>query len=295
MDQELIRAARRADLAEFLLLHHPDEVKKTGKCVYLRDHESVYTRLGYCGYTRFSSDETGNSIDFLRRYLGYSFQDAVRALTSGSDPVPEVQPVEDEYIKLPEMAEQPFKRVYAYLTQKRGIPARLIQYLIEEGLLYQEAMTGNAVFISRNKDFCELRGTSTHSSRPFHGIRRRRPECFWSLKTTLGQAVSVAYVCESSIDAISLFLLHAAAGVRESSAYVGIGGVRNQQTIDRIRDSVRTVIAVDNDDAGLECRKRNANLEHIVPTLKDWNEDLLHGIKPAQLYSNQNNPCISKI
>ena len=91
MDQELIRAARRADLVEFLVSHHPDKVKKTGNCVYLRDHESVYTRFGFCGYTRFSSDETGNSIDFLRKYLGYSFQEAVIALTSGSVTVPEVQ------------------------------------------------------------------------------------------------------------------------------------------------------------------------------------------------------------
>ena len=63
------------------------------------------------------------------------------------------------------MAEQPFKRVYAYLTQKRGVPAQMVQYLIQEGLLYQEATTGNAVFVSRNRDFCELRGTSAYATK----------------------------------------------------------------------------------------------------------------------------------
>ena len=105
----------------------------------------------------------------------------------------------------------------------------------------------------------------------------------------------MAYVCESSIDAISLLLLHISAGIREPAAYLSIGGVRNQQTIDRIRDSVRTVIAVDNDAAGADCRSRNSNLESIIPTMKDWNEDLQNGLKPAMLRSAQNSPCISKI
>lgn len=281
MDQELIRVARRTDLAKFLVTHHPDQVKRSGNCVYLCAHDSVYTRFGFCGYTRFSTGETGNSIDFLRKYLGYSFKEAVLALTNGAEAVPEIKPDSDQVnsrIKLPEAAEQPYRRVYAYLTQKRSFPSQMVQYLIQEQLLYQEASTGNAVFVSRAKDFCELRGTATQVEHSFHGIRRCRPDCFWSIKNIKDKAATVAYICESSIDAVSLLLLQLKAGYREPAAYISIGGVRNQQTIDRIRASVRTVIAADNDWAGSECRNRNANLESIIPSRKDWNEDLQNNI-----------------
>ncbi len=292
MDQELIRTARRTDLAKFLVTHHPDAVKVTGQCVYLREHDSIYTRFGFCGYTRFSSDETGNSIDFLERYLGYSFRDAVMALTATGTVVPE-KPLEysakASEIVLPTPDQKPYKRVFAYLTQKRGLPDSVIQYIIREGLLYQEAVTGNAVFISKDKDFCELRGTCSYSRQLFHGIRRCKPSCYWEFANTT-DSVQTAYICESAIDTISLFVLHHAAGIREPAAYVSIGGVRNQQAIDRIRESVNfTVLAVDNDSAGQECRDRNTNMEYILPAYKDWNEDLLHGVilSPAEPHSDR--------
>ena len=280
MDQELIRIARRTDLAKFLVAHHPDAVKVTGQCVYLREHDSIYTKFGFCGYTRFSSDETGNSIDFLRRYLGYSFQDAVTALTSSGITVPEklsAYNAKVNEIDIPTPDQKPYRRVFAYLTQKRGLPGLAVNYLIREGLLYQEAVTGNAVFINKEKDFCELRGTCSYTSQPFHGVRRRMPNCYWEFANTTKLA-QTAYICESSIDAISLFVLHHTAGIRELAVYVSIGGIRNQQAIDRIRETMNhTVLAVDNDSAGQECRERNANMEHILPAHKDWNEDLLRG------------------
>ncbi|MBR1683495.1 MAG: toprim domain-containing protein [Clostridia bacterium] len=283
MDQELIRKARRTDLAEFLLAYHPDAVKRTGSCVYLREYDSVYTRFGFCGYTRFSTGEKGNSIDLLVRYLGYDFKRAVEVLTSSGMPNvsdPSLSPssttshAEAPSIQYerPQPDEQPYKRVVAYLLS-RGIPEDTIRMLLSENLLYQEKGTGNAVFISRNQDFCELRGTIPGVT--FHGIRRKYPNCFWSMKSTSGR-VERAYICEGAIDAISLSVLHAMKGTSEAAAYVGIGGVTNQQPINRISKSVETIIAVDNDKAGQICREANARLQHIIPVYKDWNEDLQH-------------------
>ena len=34
------------------------------------------------------------------------------------------------------------------------------------------------------------------------------------------------------------------------------------------------ILAVDNEEHGEECRQRNPDLEHIIPTNKDWNQDL---------------------
>ena len=92
------------------------------------------------------------------------------------------------------------------------------------------------------------------------------------------EPLQIVYICESSIDAVSLYLLQKQGGLEEPAAYVSIGGVANQQTIDRISHSVRAVLAVDNDEAGQKCRDRNANLEAILPVRKDWNEDLVAGV-----------------
>ena len=58
------------------------------------------------------------------------------------------------------------------------------------------------------------------------------------------------------------------------TGYISIGGVANDATINRISHGIRTVLAVDNDPAGDLCRKRHGNLETIIPTNKDWNEDI---------------------
>lgn len=271
-----IQIARRADLADYLVTYHPNEVKITGHCVYYRNNDSIYTRFGFCGYTRFSTNETGNAIDFLVRYLKYSFIDAVNALADKGHIIPLSQPSYPADVKinfsLPVSAVSPFKRVYAYLNQQRKIPSEVINMLFREKLLYQEAETGNAVFLSRDKNFCELRGTL--SGTKFHGIRRADPSCFWSVRNSK-ERIQTAYICEGAIDAISLMILRKDEDQSKAVAYVSIGGVRNQQAIDRICASVHTVLAVDNDAAGEMCRNSNPNIEHILPEHKDWNEDLI--------------------
>ncbi len=57
--------------------------------------------------------------------------------------------------------------------------------------------------------------------------------------------------------------------------YASIGGAGKQTAIDRIKQFKQAVIAVDNDDAGAECRARNSELDSIIPVNKDWNEDLM--------------------
>lgn len=286
--EDKIRIARRADLGEFLVTYHPDAVKVTGHCVYLREHDSVYTSFGYCGYTRFSSTETGNSVDFLVRYLKYSFVDAVNILVEFGHTLPVGEPPGGHNGSgsciLPDQNAD-CRRVFAYLTKQRAIPPAMVNRLLQEKLLYQEAKTGNAVFVSRDRRFCELRGTNTFSLKPFHGIRREYPACFWSVRNT-AKKVETAYICESAIDAVSLLVLHENAEFHEPSAYVSIGGVRNQQTIDRINASVHAILAVDNDPAGQECRERNPAIESIEPILKDWNEDLqfLARVQPENQY-----------
>ncbi len=286
MEQKLIQQARKTDLAQFMQTHHPEEIRVSPGCVRLKRKSSLYTKPGYSGYTRFSTGETGNSIDFLTRYMGYSFQEAVAALTRTdmtvgpvmqgklSVPAPAEADIVEGTFHLPVPDEPPCRRVFAYLLH-RGIPKEVIGKLMREGLLYQEKSTGNAVFLSRAKDFCELRGT--YSGTVFHSVRRMRPDGFWSMTNTKSR-VEKAYICEAAIDAVSLCVLRAMDGEKEQAAFVSIAGVCNQSAIDRISKQVPTILAVDNDAAGEHCRRQNPNLEYLLPVRKDWNEDLLNRV-----------------
>ena len=97
------------------------------------------------------------------------------------------------------------------------------------------------------------------------------------------------YICEGAIDAISLYLVRAGTKINhaEQGLYCAIGGVANQQRIDRIKNyaadaGCQVVIAVDNDKAGEQCRQRNPDCRAWIPRLKDWNEGLLQQEKDFQ-------------
>ena len=161
-----------------------------------------------------------------------------------------------------------------YLTA-RGIPEETVLFLIQKGLLYQDSPHGNAVFVTPDEDYCEIRGTG---NKPFHGCREKRPYNFWYFLTDVKP--ETAYICEAAIDAVSLMLIHKQQGKTAPAVYVSIGGVANQQTIDRLKKRIPTVLAVDNDPAGKECRARNPEIPALIPVRKDWNDDLRNSYSP---------------
>lgn len=277
VSKEQIRAARQADLYEFLRARHANEVKIEGNSLRLKDNNSISIRRGYAGYKDFSSGETGNGIDLLTNYLGYTMQEAVLALagsTVATDTTVRTTapPPQAKDIELPAKA-QDYRKLFAYLLTQRKIPADIIQRLIDDGLLYQADQTNNAVFINRKGDFAELRGTL--SEKPFHGVLKTEADRFWSFEgspVTPGE-VPRAYICESAIDAVSLYLLHRTRGEDTQAHYCSIAGVANQKTIDRIKRHSRAVLAVDRDEAGERCRAQNKDIPHAVPKNKDWNDD----------------------
>lgn len=288
-----IRSARAAPLYDYVMARHGGRFRKTGSCLYLADRDGVYIRDGFPGYNDFSTGSHGNPIDFLVSYLGYGFVDAVVSLNSfrpqGSPGMAGgAAPPEERWngrggaaghadsrsrIVLPEAAPMPFLEMRAYLG-RRGIPPWLIDWLERTGLAYQDRVHNNIVFVNREKDYCELRGTLPHAGKPFHGCRKTGPDRFWYMYRNT-RRLDRAYVCEAAIDAISLYLIHSKTGDADSSLYVSIGGAFNQKAIRRVNGFLPATLAVDNDRAGEECRKRNPDLPYIIPVNKDWNDDLL--------------------
>ncbi len=276
--KEQVKIARKADLYAYLILNHSSLFKKEGDSLRMKDNHSISIKRGYSGYKDFETEETGNSVEFLVNYLGYDFVKAVLALCGDNISVPEMNISENVFTdKLPPSFPEPshngFKNLFAYLCN-RGIPNDVIQGLIDRKLLYQTQEKNNIVFINHERDWGEVRGTYTFGDKKYKGIvKNSRKDGFWWFRTSKDAAV--AYVCESAIDAISLYLLHCREEDPADAYYISIGGAGKQSAIDRIKKDIKTIIAVDNDEAGSECRKRNIDLECIIPELKDWNEDLV--------------------
>ena len=281
VDRSMIAQAQTADLHDYLRRAHPESFVKTPTNLYFKGNNSLVIHRGNYGYIDYATRETGNGIDFLMSYMGYSFQDAVLALSNGqrrkkliNTDVSSASPtVEAKKILLPAPAPFPHSRMYAFLI-KRKIPKVMIDTLVRRGLMYQDERTNNIVFTNPEKDYFELRGTFTFAEKPFHGCGKTRSDRFWYFRE--GDArCETAYITEAAIDAISLYLLHRKRGENTANkVYISIGGVSNNATIDRIRAQKHAVLAVDNDPAGELCRQRYKDLDYILPIHKDWNEDL---------------------
>lgn len=321
MTKEQYQQACAVDLAAWLLEHHPDLVTHKYGSVLLLADDHVSVKDGYNGYMNFRTGETGNNIDYLMSFLGYTYPEAVIALlefddegctVSGYDEYDQgsivINASKDRPFTLPAPA-QTARNVYAYLTN-RGIPADVVEDLIFWDRLYQSEQGNNCVFVTPEQDYCEIRGTNTYADRrckerneckyydsgehqwcqnaefcdqykpdPFHGCRKVSPDRFWYLPCGRSPYQTI-YICESAIDAISLYILHSNHSVSDSSVYISIGGVANQRTINRIKNHAcdkEIIIATDNDPAGDDCRNKNQELKTIRPVNKDWNEDLKKG------------------
>jgi len=271
-----IRKARKSDLLGYLQARHPDKIVPAGAGrARFVDHDScVITRgLGYCHNSR---NETGNSIDFLVNYLGYSFADAVEALCAfGGFAVSAVSDAKPLPMVLPARVEGPYQRLYAYLTG-RGISADTITRLVDSRLLYEDAEHHNAVFVAKDLDFAELHGTLTQI-RYKSVVSGSDPDGYWSCGAT--DNPETAYVCESAIDAVSLAELQYDPHAR----YCSIAGVKPNAVRRIIRDfpTSKVILAVDNDEAGSNLCDQFPDLSRQSPNLKDWNDDLRNSVVSA--------------
>lgn len=308
--KEQLQNARVADLHSFLLLHHPESFKIEGSSLRLKDNYSLSIKAGYSGFLDFASGDKGNSIDFLVKYMNYELDDAVFALcgelaTVSSKPQKSPPKTENLPARFPEPIKGSYKNLYAYLM-RRGISKDTIQMLIDLKILYQDSHN-NMIFANAERDWGEKRGTNSYADRrckhrnicnqysemehqwcsfmkacdryakdPFHGsICNCRHDGFWSFQT--GKHPTKAFVCEAAIDAISLYEIRRIKEMNDTAIYVSIGGAAKQPAIDRLKKHVQTILAVDNDASGAQCRQRNPDLEFIIPVRKDWNDDLLMG------------------
>ena len=173
-----MQIARETDLPE-LLSHLGYQVKRVGRFHTTAEMDSLRIKDRRTWF-RYSQNTGGDAITFLQQFCGKSFPEAVeyllafhgRARDSPAKAVPSVKrdEVQKPFTLPPRNTDD--RRVFAYL-RKRGIVAQVIQQFMNSGLLYEDAVHHNCVFVGRDESgqakYAGLRGTYDLDSPGFKG------------------------------------------------------------------------------------------------------------------------------
>jgi hypothetical protein len=279
IDQETIKKARQTDLPSFLK-SKGEPLKKSGKRYQHRDHDSLIIS----GHMFFwnSRQAKGNSLDFVRLFYGWSFEQAIEELTDdkGKTTLKPELPQEEEPKDLHISQAPDNKRVIAYLCQTRKIKYDLVKRLIDTHYLSQDEHN-NAVFkiYNEKRELVGAELVGTLSTVRFKRIAQGT-QAGYGFNITIGNPEKTLFF-ESPIDLLSFWSLNESK--LTAHRLVSLGGLRVdifQNTLERFSiDPITAYLCVDNDQAGkafiqtIQSKYTNIKV-HIPKLVKDWNDQL---------------------
>ena len=190
----------------------------------------------------------GGAIDLVMHAAGYDDREAVAYLRDnhGADAAVtaatwqrarEAQREAQEIVRhaerapvlVPDVDEDRWPRVRAYLTEERGLPPPLIDALHQESLIYADGRA-NAVFL-RVDDTGLISGASLRGTRPgsdFKGLtpgsRRDEGSFTFTIGAPIADRAPRYYIAESAIDALSWAALVAQAGEHGVHVFISTDG-----------------------------------------------------------------------
>jgi hypothetical protein len=272
-NKDQIKSARKAELSEIC--------NRLGLQLK-REKEGEYRVPGYGGlliegnhWFWHNQNKGGNAIDFCMQVMGLDFDTALRMCVGvdhveGIETRHKIKP--DFFLPAPNIDN---KRVYAYLCKARAIPARIVQEVIDLGLLYQD-IRGNCVFVCMDSKAAVLRGTMDKVQ--WRGMVEGSDASYpWVL---LGQSPNVVF-CESPIDCLSFSALFPQSRTYTICSINGLKISAVERAVAILRPKV-LVLAFDNDEYGLGMQaklvqkyKDSYKMAIRRPCNKDWNEDLV--------------------
>ena len=174
--EEQIARANETDLVSFLRARG-EKLKKSGKEYRWMKHDSL--TVNYNEWYRFSGSKGGHPIDFLMEFYNMSFPEAVKTLINelpGEDKqevkkmeqedagIHEGYPIPLEKVKLQlPKAYENNDRVREYLIKERKISEKIIDQMLAEGKIYEDAVKHNVIFIGYDPKgtvrYAGIRGT----------------------------------------------------------------------------------------------------------------------------------------
>ena len=274
--------ARRTDLAAFLR-QCGEEVKKSGSENMWLDHGQKVTIRGNLWFHQYEQ-VGGDAIDFACRFYGMDYPEAVQLMLSmGVGTVQgAVEPFAKPPLELP-LKHENMRRVYGYLIRRRGIAKDVLDAFAYRGLVYESADYHNAVFVGVDKT-AKPRHIHKHSTAAQGGFKGNAPgsEPEYSFHWIGGG--DTLFLFEAPIDMLSFISMHKQHW--KSYSFAAACGVSDKVLWQTLKDRPyirKVLICLDNDATGQKAEQRiskalaekNICNRILVPTRKDWNEDLL--------------------
>ena len=270
--KEIVKQAKKIDLLTYFMNNNPSELVKKGANTYsLKTHDSVIISNGL--WHRFSTNEAGKTaVDYLIKVEKMTLQEAVSSVLNRNITnyiMPEnTNNNEPKRIVIPEKAVTN-KAVIDYL-KNRGIDEDIINYCIENNVIYQEKGTNNVVFLGYdNEHNIKYAGCrSTNEKRIMRDAKGSSKEFSFRLLSKINN--NSLHIFESSIDLLSYATLlkikgydyHnqnllALAGVYQSSKNIEEAKVpiAVQKFLDENQNIQDIVLHFDNDRAGRDATK----------------------------------------
>ena len=173
-----MRIAKETDLPE-LLTHLGYQVRRIGRYHTTAEMDSLRIK-DRRKWFRYSQNTGGDAITFLQQFCGKSFPEAVEYLLAFHGRARDSPTKAAPFVKRDEV-QKPFtlpprntddRRVFAYL-RKRGIAPQVIRQFWNAGLLYEDAVHHNCVFVGKGSagqaKYAGLRGAYDRDGKGFRG------------------------------------------------------------------------------------------------------------------------------
>ena len=234
--EEQIRQAKSVDLLSYLQRASPSElVRVSGNTWCLKDHDSL--RISNGKWYWFSRGFGGASaLDYLIKVKEYTLPQAVEMIVGGAavkEPVyyyaPPPQPKE---LVMPDLERKP-RRAVKYL-ESRGIQPEIIEYCLNNSLIYESIPYHNVVFVGYDKNgiarYGAMRGTMSSFKGEVTGSDKR-----YSFSITDPSGDGHLHLFESAIDLLSfasLELLDGKNWKKDSMlSLAGVSGAKNCRVV----------------------------------------------------------------
>lgn len=286
--QEQKRRANAIDLSE-LLLQRGEGLLRAGSEWRLSGNHSITIRGNE--WFDHATQRGGRAVSFVQYYYGMTYQEAMCYLLNGEngEGYPEAtineQPAAPKQLILPPRNAN-MRRLFAYLSSRRGIGREIIHYFIHRGLLYEDFPYHNTVFVGMDEHgvvrHAHKRSTNFQGHSYRCNVAGSLPEySFHHIGTG-----SHLYVFEAPIDLLS-FLTLCPDRWEESSytALCGTGGQAMHWVLKQAPQIHDVFLCLDNDKTGkaavcrlaAETQQAGYRPHELLPDCKDWNDELLSG------------------
>lgn len=311
--------ARRTDLANFLI-SQGEKVKKSGSEYEWLDGSQKVTIRGHLWYHQYEQ-KGGDAVDFVRRFYNKDYVEAVEMLLNNCGGQIITSPSierERKPFELPPRNDR-MSRVFSYLLLTRGIDKDVLYEFVRRNMIYESADYHNAVFVGYDSNgkprHAHKRGTMT--SNPYKGnVAGSQPEFSFHFNGTSDRI----YLFEAPIDMLSFISMQKAKDLQEvltredklkynktlerelaaaacrwkNHSYAASCSVSDRVLFQCMKDNpnIKDVyLCFDNDEAGQKANKRIADKldsmnipnEILIPTHKDWNEDILKNERTEEI------------